>query len=143
MFVADEHRSKAVARAHEKCRTHRRDEPPFRAVARIRGIDWMRMARRGGFVRVHARIFTDAGQRLANHGDNEASHLPSRHAHCAIVARQGCGSDRGGTAMRGAQRICIIDEDPYHIKVMGLMLQYRNAYRPSRSTTPSAPGRTC
>ncbi len=31
--------------------------------------------------------------------------------------------------MRGAQRICIIDEDPYHIKVMGLMLQYRNAYQ--------------
>lgn len=31
--------------------------------------------------------------------------------------------------MRGAQQICIVDEDPYHIKVMGLMLQYRNAYK--------------
>ena len=31
--------------------------------------------------------------------------------------------------MSGAQRICIVDEDPYHIKVMGLMLQYRNAYQ--------------
>ena len=31
--------------------------------------------------------------------------------------------------MRGAQQICIVDEDPYHVKVMGLMLQYRNAYR--------------
>ena len=32
--------------------------------------------------------------------------------------------------MRGAQQICIVDEDPYHTKVMGLMLQYRNAYKP-------------
>ena len=30
--------------------------------------------------------------------------------------------------MSGAKRICIVDEDPYHVKVMGLMLQYRNAY---------------
>jgi CheY-like chemotaxis protein len=31
--------------------------------------------------------------------------------------------------MRGALPICIVDEDPYHIKVMGLMLQYHNAYK--------------
>jgi two-component system chemotaxis response regulator CheY len=31
--------------------------------------------------------------------------------------------------MAAMQQICIVDEDPYHIKVMGLMLQYRNAYR--------------
>lgn len=33
--------------------------------------------------------------------------------------------------MRAAQRICIVDDDPYHVKVMGLMLQYRNAYKTS------------
>lgn len=31
--------------------------------------------------------------------------------------------------MLGAHRICIVDEDPDHLKVMGLMLQYRNAYK--------------
>jgi DNA-binding response OmpR family regulator len=31
--------------------------------------------------------------------------------------------------MRSGQQICIVDEDPYHVKLMGLMLQYRNAYK--------------
>lgn len=31
--------------------------------------------------------------------------------------------------MRGAQRVCIVDADPYHVKVMGLMLQFHNAYK--------------
>ena len=31
--------------------------------------------------------------------------------------------------MRGALPIIIVDEDPYHVKVMGLMLQYHNAYK--------------
>ncbi|MGO9741098.1 MAG: two-component system response regulator [Roseiarcus sp.] len=28
-----------------------------------------------------------------------------------------------------AERICIVDADPYHVKVMALVLEYRNAYK--------------